>query len=96
MDTREFVHVNGVDRQAAYEGTELCWVLAASPDWERATTQAEPVVDKPEDAPGPDEDDGLPEGVTAKPGGWFELPDGSKVRGREAVDEWAKAQEATS
>lgn len=38
--TREFVHVNGVDRQAAYEGTELCSVLAASQDWEKASAQA--------------------------------------------------------
>jgi hypothetical protein len=53
VDTREFVHVNGVDRQAAYEGTELCSVLAASPDWEKATAQAaqtdDPAGDLPEE-----------------------------------------------
>jgi hypothetical protein len=38
--------------------------------------------------------DALPEGVTAKPGGWFELPDGSKVRGREALDAALTAAEA--
>lgn len=41
-----------------------------------------------------DHEDELPEGVTSKPGGWFELPDGSNVRGREAVDKWAAEQEA--
>jgi hypothetical protein len=34
----------------------------------------------------------LPDGVTAKGGGWFELPDGSSVR-RDGLDEWITAQE---
>lgn len=33
------------------------------------------------------DDDGLPEGVTQHRGGWFELPDGTKVRGRKALDD---------
>jgi hypothetical protein len=36
----------------------------------------------------------LPDGVTAKGGGWFELPDGSSVR-RDGLDEWVQAQETS-
>jgi len=71
-----------LDPVTAPEGSAMFWRLSRlTRVWERIDEPSDPV-------PAPDLDDPAPaQDVTALGGGWYALPDGTKVRGRDTVEQ---------
>lgn len=89
-DYGAMLHLGQIAERAAVETTSDGELRA---ELEKVTAERDAALAKleagmsPSDAPDPPgHGDALPEGVIAEGGGWFLLPDGSKVRGRKAVD----------